>query len=236
LYKADLLNEEASRLMNAGRISEAIPLYHQAIGFTSVPDSNKSIYYSNIANAYNGIGNFDSAKFFLKKVIEVSPKGSCEYYTNYARIFLIDSLPEKAINSLEKAYHLNQDYMLANNILGLIYTGSYGMEFYDPQKALPYNSKTLELTGDNNAKFVLAKNYYYLEMVEKSVALFKEMYKDYPDNIDYLSTIIMMEQELGNKNDVDFYLEKMKALSPETYEGLINDPVEAGVHNLTWEE
>lgn len=236
LYKASRLNEEAFRLMDAGKVEDAIPLYYQAISFTTVPDSNKSIYYSNIATAYNALGNFDSAKFFLRKAIEVIPKGSCEYYTQYARIFLLDSLTEKAITSLEKAYSLNPNYMLANNLLGLIYMGIYGMEFYDPHKALPYNRKAIELVSDNSGKLILAQNYYYLEMTERSVALFKEMYRDYPLDIDCLSTIIMIEQELDNKNEAEFYLEKMKTLSPETYENLIKDPVKVGTHNLTWGE
>ncbi len=234
-YEAYRLNEEASRLFEAGKTEEAIKLYSQAISFTAVHDSIRGIYYANLANAYNGIKNKDSAKFYYKKAIEISPKGSVDYYTNHAQISLLDSLAEKALYSLEKAYQLDANNSTANNLLGIIYLGQYNMDLYDPQKALPFNKKTNDLVTDVNAKIVLAKNYYYLEMVEKAVALFKEMHRDYPNDIDYLFTITMMEQELGNEDEVNYYLEKIKPLSMEKYEELVKYPIEPGDHSIVWD-
>lgn len=235
VYKANKLNEEAATLVDAGKLNEAIPIYYQALSFGSVPDSIKSTYYINLANAYGGIGKNDSAKFFLKKAVDITPKGTCEYYTYKAQIFLMDSLTEKAINSLEKAHQLNKNYLLTNNLLGLIYIGSYGMDFYEPRKALSYNIKVNELiNGSTIAKYTLAKNYYCLEMTEKFVPLFKEIYRDNPGNTEYLATIIMIEQELGNKKESDYYLNKMKELDLAKYQDLTDYPMEAGTHTLVW--
>ncbi len=234
-YEAYRLNEEASRLFEAGKTEEAIKLYSQATSYTAVHDSIRVIYYANLANAYKSLNNKDSARFYYKKAIQISPKGSVDYYTNHAQISLLDTLAEKALYGLEKAYQLNPNNSTANNLLGIIYLGQYNMELYDPQKALPFNIKTNDLLNDVNAKIVLAKNYYYLEMVEKAVALFKEMHRDYPDDVEYLFVITMMEQELGNEENVNYYLEKLKPLSQEKYEELINNPVEPGHHTIVWE-
>lgn len=233
VYRAARLNEEGLRLFDAGKTEEAITLFHQATIYSSDLDSNKRIYCSNLAVAHKLIGNIDSAKFFLKKSIDLSEKNSYMYYANYGQLYLLDSMFEKSLNVLEKSYSLNNQYGPTNNLLGLFYLGIYDSALYDPQKALPYNLKASVGTNDVNAKYVLAQNYYYLEMVEKAVALFKELHRDYPDNIGYLATTIMMEQELGN--DASFFLDKMKNLDPDTYQDLINNPVETGSHILEWD-
>lgn len=232
LYKANRLNEEALRLSDMGRNDEALLLLHQALSYNAVPDSNRRVFFSNLALTHDALDNTDSAKYFLKQAIELSPKRSFVYYTGYAQLYLIDTLVGKAIDFLEKSYQLNSDYGPTNNLLGLIYLGTYDPGFYNPQKALPYNLKAYESFRDVNGRNVLAQNYYYLEMVEKSVSLFKELHRDYPDNVDYLTTIIMMEQELGN--DCSMFLDKMKPLDPEAYRDLTDNPLKAGTHTIEW--
>lgn len=234
-YEAYRLNEEGSRLFEAGKTEEAIKLYYQATSYTSVHDSNKAIYFANLANAYSTLNNTDSAKFYYKQAIRISPKGSVSYYANHAQVSLIDNQIEKALHSLEKSYQFDSNNVTVNNLIGLIYLGIFDMNLYDPEKALPYNLKTVELVNNVNANIVLAKNYYYLEMTEKAAELYRELHRDYPDNIDYLFTIAMMEQELGNESKVNYYLEKIKPLSQEKYEELINNPIEPGEHVIVWE-
>lgn len=229
---AERYNDEGLRLINEGKSDEAIASFHQALSYTAVPGDTRGVYFSNLALSHDALGNIDSAKIYFRKAIKSNEKGSFAYYTNYGQLYLMDSMVARALNSLEKSHHLNSEYGPTNNLLGLIYLGTYDTEFYDPEKALPYNIKAYETLNGVNCVFTLAQNYYYLEKVEKSVSLFKELHRDYPDNSNYLSTVIMMEQELGN--DVSNLLDKLKALDPERFQELMDDPVKAGSHTIVW--
>jgi tetratricopeptide (TPR) repeat protein len=119
-------------------------------------------------------------------------------------------------------------------MIGVIYMGEYDKAYYDPAKALPYNLRYNKLVHDVYAAFSLAKNYYLVNDMERSVDVFEEIRRKYPDYTPALGSLVMVYEELGRTEDANALLAELRTKDQQTYEHVSNSKIKAGMHGLTW--
>ncbi|MFZ4057039.1 MAG: hypothetical protein ACOYKE_02820 [Ferruginibacter sp.] len=231
--QAKLINEQGLKYHQEGEDSLARQLFIQAANMKGVSNEDKASYYRNAAISTLELP--DSAKFFFSKAKSLNKPNSYEYLVNNAYIHLINKKVDAAIADLKKAYQLNKEGLAVNNMLGLIYLGEYGKDYFEPFKAIKFNFQSFELYKDDQSKFVLAKNYYYIGRYNKSLTLFQQLYASYPNDYDYLITIIMMHQENLNTIAANKLMETLKDENPERYQQFLEEnSITPGQHTLIW--
>jgi tetratricopeptide (TPR) repeat protein len=231
---ADRLNNEARLLAEQGREREAINLYHEALSFSDIPDKSRAAYLYNLGLAYDVIDMKDSAKYFFTESANIYPKDSYEYLIGHAYISLLDKNVDSGRMLLEKAWQMDSTLGDANAILGIIYMGEYDTSFFDPQKALPYNMSAYRNYQDGSTKFMLAKNYYYLNQTDKTLRLLRQLHREYPNLTAYLSALIMVEQETYHSADAEKLLLELKKINSTVYYQMLQNPVKPGSHEIVW--
>jgi tetratricopeptide (TPR) repeat protein len=233
--KADQANSLGLRLSSENKTREALQAFYQAASYKAIADTDRAVYLGNLAVTYEDLDLIDSAKYYYTLAANTTPSGSLRNLVSRSCILLIDNKIDSALRLLNAAYSISGTDLTVNNNIGLIYLGLYDSSFYDPQKALPYNIRVEEMgTNDGDSKLVLAKNYYYLNRMHEALALFRELHKLYPEDVENLHTLIMVEQEMGNKAKADILLDKLKTMNREKYNERIEDPISAGSHDIIW--
>ena len=108
--------ESAENYLIEGNFNQAI------IEFKAVlkkwPNDSRS--YNKLGVCYASLKNFDKAKLFLEKALEIDVKYP-EPYNNLGNIYLEKKEYEKAIELYQKAIGLFPDYAAAHSNLGLAY-------------------------------------------------------------------------------------------------------------------
>jgi tetratricopeptide (TPR) repeat protein len=231
--QAKLINEQGLKYHQEGEDSLAQQLFVRAANMKGVSNEDKASYYRNAAISTLEIP--DSARYFFSKAKSLNKPNAYEYLVNNAYIHLIDKKVDAAITDLKKAYQMNKEGLAVNNMLGLIYLGEYGKDYFEPFKAIKFNFQSFELYKDDQSKFVLAKNYYYIGRYNKALTLFEQLYASYPNDTDYLITLIMMHQENRNTIEAEKLMETLKDDNPERYQQFLQEnSIIPGKHTLVW--
>jgi tetratricopeptide (TPR) repeat protein len=231
--KAKDLNRIGLKYSAKGKKKQAINYFIAASLIKDIPDSDRTKYLGNIGEEY-WFDNVDSSKYYYSKAVKLNDKNSYAGLFYMANVYILDNEIDKAEDLLLKAYKIDSLNMLANNLLGVIYIGENGMEYYNPQKALKYNLRSYNKYKDVHSTFVLAKNYYLINDITKAIPLFEDICVRAPDYTPYQGSLIMIYQELGRNKDANRLLSKLKNRDLPRYNRLINDGIQAGTHSLVW--
>lgn len=232
--QARTVNDKGLAYLNEGKEREARLAFLQASQYKNISDSDRTNYLENTAISYLRTPFKDSAKYYFQKALSLNPVGSYYYFVYRGYIKLIENELDSTADFLEKAFAKDSTKPTVNNLLGLLYMGEYGKDFYDPYKAIKYNRKTYELLQDGVSKFVLAKNEYLVNKVQLSEQMFEELYRDAPEYTPYLVSLIMIKQELGESAEASKLLLILKGKNPDKYRQLVADPIEQGSHVIVW--
>jgi len=233
LKTATIENGTGLRLYEKGEYKRALYFFMKAAAHENLPDSNKAIFFANIAHAYANIHQADSAKYFYKKASEAYLPGSVNATLSMVNLFLIDEKIDSAKRYLELAYSTDSSSGEVNNLLGLIYIGDYGQAYYNPEKAYKFNNKAFLVFRDAASKFALAKNEYFLNNVDKSITLFSQLRRENPGNENYLVSLILIKIENGDLSNMNFLVRELKNRFPRSYSKVISQ-LSVGKHAVRW--
>ncbi|MBC9813403.1 hypothetical protein H9Y05_13070 [Crocinitomicaceae bacterium CZZ-1] len=211
------LNEKGLALSQQREYQQAIALFIKAADTKGISNSNKSEFLRNAAIAYAESMVADSARYYYMKAATANPKDVYQYNVNMADVHIIDEKYADALTCLEKAWAVNSNEVAVNNSLGLLYLGEYDPEIFDPAKALKYNLKAHQINNDRSTKYVLAKNYYQMADFDNCERLFDELHRDFPDDSEYLMSLIVVSEEKGELDKADAYLKQLQVNHPEDY-------------------
>lgn len=139
LQTATNLFEEANQLKQAGKLQEAIIVYHRAAQL----NSNFPWVYHNLGEALAENNQLLEAMQAFQRAIELNPDSAWSYY-QLAEVFLkLGNLPD-AIESLERAIAINPNYPEFYNSLGKALFKQGELE-----KAIGNYRKAIELDSEN---------------------------------------------------------------------------------------
>ncbi len=168
-------NERGSSYLNYFLYDEAIVEFKKAVELSDDTDNNKGQYIRNLGLTFLDLNQKDSAVYYYKTALNFYPKNTFDYYCISGDIDLLAGNIKFGLLNLKKAIRLNPENVVANNAVGLLYSGTYGEEYIDYKRALKYNIRAYGAGKSPTLKFVLASNYYHLEEMEKAEKLFEEL-------------------------------------------------------------
>lgn len=211
LTEADAIkqNEEGVAYMNAGEHDSALHSFQIAIKNPKLTQQTKGTIYRNLALTYSQLDNIDSSVHFSTLAAKCFTKNSYDYLVNMAEVDLLTGKTAVALSKLLKAANINPDEMAVNNTLGLIYLGEYDDAFTNLGKALVYNTKAFEISGDRVTEEVLGRNYFRLEDYKKAEFHYEHLLENYPDMIEYPLYTGMIKHNLKKTNEADRLFEKV---------------------------
>lgn len=210
-----LKNQQALEFVDQAQYDQAINSLKEAIKIPNLSDDTKGMLYRNTAITYYEMMEIDSSITYYQLAADIYPKDSYGYLTNLADVKTYTDKTDEAIVLLEKAVKLKPNESVANNSLGLIYLGEFGIEYFDPNKALPFNLKAFEIKNDRITEYVLGENYIELENYEKARYHYLRLYKKYPDIDDIGYQLGVIEYLDGNKGKADEYFNELINKNPE---------------------
>lgn len=231
--KARELNKAGLGYSLRGHKKEALKCYIEASEMKGITDSERTIYFQNVGDSY-WPENPDSARFFYLRAAQLNKKGSYNWLYDMSNYYALNERPDSALPYLLKAYDMDSVNKLANNLLGVIYLGEAGGGFHDPEKALKYNLNSYNAFKDVTSEFVLAKNYYELNDMQKSLYHFENAYRRAPERLQYMGTLIMVYQELGKDFEANKLLTLLQGRDLHRYEKIVNSNIKKGKHGLVW--
>ena len=215
---AEALNQEGLAYYNKGEFRTALNRFQMAIEKEDFNKLSRTGYYRNAGLCYTNLGIKDSSILMFEAAADLNDKNSFEYLLNKAEALLIREEYKAASKLLDKAYKLNKEDMSLNNTLGLMYMGEYDPDIFDPERALQHNQIAFDMDPGQFTKHNLAMNYLLLENFEKSLELYRELHEEFPNNIDYLESAIIITQYHGDPEDANKLLEELKAQDKDAYE------------------
>jgi tetratricopeptide (TPR) repeat protein len=233
LKTAQIQNITGLELYEKGDYKKSLYFFLKAANHTDIPDSNKAIYFDNIAHAYFHTSQPDSAKFFYKKVCQLAQSNRSDCNISLANLLLLDDKIDSARSLLEEIVAKDSTNGAVNNLLGLIYIGDYGQAFFNPELGYKFNNRAYWYFRDAGSKFALAKNEYFLNNTEKAIALFSQLHQQFPKNEGYLVSLILMKGEKGDRLNFDRLLRELKKRFPQQY-GTVVSQINPGSHSLRW--
>ncbi|MBU3027578.1 tetratricopeptide repeat protein [Zobellia galactanivorans] len=213
--KAIIKNQEGLEFLDKAEYSSAIKSFKQAIENPKLSIETKAVIYRNIAQTYYEMMEIDSSLIYSKLAAECYPKDSYEYLTNISDIKISSGETEEAEKLLLKAVKMKPNELAANNTLGAIYLGEFGIEFFDPEKALPYNLKAFEINNDRITEDVLGRNYLELGNYAKARSHYMKLHKEYPDIEVLAYQLGVIEYLDGDSEKAEIYFNKVIAKNPD---------------------
>jgi tetratricopeptide (TPR) repeat protein len=231
--QAKELNNLGLARSEKGDQAGAIAYFLQASAMPNIPDSDRSVYLENIGIQYD-LDNVDSAKYYYGRAAQLCARNTYHWLFDMAEIDLLDGHTDKAIPLLQLAYDKQKWRLGVNNLLGVIYLGDYGKEFLDARKALKFNLYAYTNNKTFNTEFLLARNYYELNQMDRALALFEEAHNESPGITSATGCLIMVHQELGNDSIANSMMEELKTKDKAEYENVIRQHIKKGQHSLVW--
>jgi|GEM_PF-10292 len=228
-----VLNRRALVYSRNHQQKEAIKCFMEANAFKDVPDSLRTTVMENLGNEYWYYKN-DSAKYFYLQAAMLNRKNSYHWLFAMANYHVLNQRLDSALPLLLRAYERDSLKFQACNMIGVIYMGEYGEDYYDPAKALRFNLRYDKLVNDVYSAFSVAKNYYLVNEMERSVAVFQMMHTKYPDYTPAIGSLAMIYEELGRTEEARALLEELRTKDYPRYEHVTNEKIKAGQHGLTW--
>jgi tetratricopeptide (TPR) repeat protein len=215
-------NQVGVSFMNAGQYELALHSFIKAIKNPKLSQQTKGTVYRNIAITYNQLEKTDSSIHFSTLAAKCFKKNSYDYLVNMADVDLAKGKTALGLSRLLKAENINPDEMAVNNNLGLIYLGEYDETFTDLEKALVYNSRAFEISGDRVTEEVLARTYYKMEDYKNAELHFERLLENYPDMVSYSLNTGMIKQKLKKKDEADRLFDKVLSMD-SSYKETIDD-------------
>jgi tetratricopeptide (TPR) repeat protein len=215
-------NEEGLVYMNAGNYELALKAFEEAITDPAISQASKGTIFRNLALTYNELDNRDSSVHYSTLAAKCFPRNSYDYLVNMADVDLATGKISKALSRLLTAAAIYPDEMSVNNALGLIYMGEYDDAFTDLEKALTYNKKAFELSGDRVTEDVLGRNYYYMEDYDNAEYHYDRLLENHPSIITYPYYAGMVKYKLKKTAEANALFEKTVAMD-SAYKEYIND-------------
>ena len=122
----------------------AIKSFKDGVESPNFSMETRVLIYRNIAQTYYEMMEIDSSLLYSQLAADCYPIDSYGYLTNISDIKISTGETEEAEKPLLKAVKMKPNKLVANNILDAIYLGEFGAEFFDPEKAFPYNIKAFK--------------------------------------------------------------------------------------------
>ena len=231
--RAKELNKLALQSSRKQNQQAAVKYFFEACQIKGISDSLRTMLLENFANEYCYYKD-DSAKYYYSQAAALNNRNSYHWLYCMANYYLLDNRVDSAVPLLIRATERDSKNIQVNNLLGSIYQGDYGNEYIDYEKSLVCNLEYYHAAKTRYATFALAKSYYLLNDVPKSIALFKELYEKYPDYTSATGSLIMIYEELGKKAEADSLLADLKTRDYPRYTKIKGMTIKAGQHGLVW--
>ena len=231
--RAQELNKTGLKFSAEGKKQDALKYFIEAYKTKGITDSQRTIYMENIGNEY-WINDVDSSRFYYTQAAKINNRNSYNWLYCMANVYILNGQTDTALLFGLRANDRNSKDMLANNLLGLIYMGEFGQDYFAPGKALKYNLRSYEASNDIASEFDLAKNYYLLNEMGKAVPMFEDICRKFPDRTPYLGSLAMIYQELGRISDAKNVMSVLKVKDSVRYERILKMQIKSGQHGITW--
>lgn len=167
--------------------------------------------YFNLASVYQFSGDIESAIAVLSEAIAYVDRNTADYDATAGLISLLNGNVQNSIIQFEASLLKDENNLISNNYLGLIYSGRFGDDYKDFDKGLPFNQKTYEITDglDYAAIQTLAFNYYELGQFDSAIPLLENAMNLNPDNLitDYIYALTLYK--VGNEASSRLILESL---------------------------
>ena len=196
-------NEQGLAELDAGHLDKAIISFKVAIKSPQLSTETKAQVYRNIAQTFIEMKQQDSSIHYSTLAANCYDKNSYEYLANISDVEIVTGKTADAIVKLQKAVRMKPNELAANNTLGLIYLGDYGLEFADFEKALQFNKKAFEINNDRITEYVLARNYFEIGQYENSEKHFENLNQKYPENILIPLSLGMVKFKLNKRQEAN---------------------------------
>jgi len=183
--EAKQLNDEGVSRMDEEEYTQASLLFNRALKTGDLPKELSAGIFRNLSLLYTFQNEKDSALYYAKIGFEGAEKDSYFYFLNKAEYLLLTNNVSDAISNYEKAKKLKSDEMAIYNSLGMIYSGSYGEEFKNYDKAMENNLKAYEITQREPLQEALAISYMNLERYKESIPFWKILIEKNPSKMEY---------------------------------------------------
>lgn len=166
-----------------------------------------------IAGLASQLGKPEAAKAAYERALAIEPD-FVPALLNLADYYRAISQDSEAAVLLERAIKIAPDSALANHSYGL-----YLVRQRQYQHSLPYLKAAVQLDG-NNAYFanVFAVALESQGQPAAAIETLVEANKRIPDNVGLLHTLVLFCEKHGRENEVKPYVERLKALAPESEE------------------
>lgn len=202
-------NEMGVDFMNAGKYDSAVLSFRLATKNPKLSQQTKGTIYRNLALTYNELDNVDSSVHFSTLAAKCFNKNSYGYLINMADVDLLTGKTGIALSKLLKASESNGDKMAVNNTIGLIYLGEFEESFTNLDKALVYNTRAFEISGDRVTEEVLARNYFKMKDYKNAEFHYEHLHENYPDMLSYCLNTGMTKHKLKKINEADLLFDRV---------------------------
>lgn len=162
----------------------------------SFPDMNNYIFFHNLGQEIQNIGNFSEAKKFYNKAIELNPESAFSY-NNLGIIARDEEKFDDSFIFFQKAKKIlpESPYIYENTGLLFIRQRKY-------ESSLEYLLKAVEIKKDESEFYRnLGSSYFYLKNYEKSEEYFKQALELNPDDPEVHSNLAVLYLLRGDFND-----------------------------------
>ena len=202
-------NDEGLEHLDKGEYQLAISSFKQAIKDDKLGNDIKAQILRNIAQTYYEMMENDSSLHYSELAAKCYPEGSYEYLANLADVKLMKGEVDAAIKMLELAVKKKPNELAANNSLGIIFLGDYGVEYSNPERALQYNLKAFEINNDRITEDVLGRNYIELKDFKNARFHYSKLHKEYPEMEVITYQLGVIEFLDGNEEKADNYFNQV---------------------------
>jgi len=202
-------NNKGIEFLEEREYEKAVAQFKKANEKTASYDVDKITFIRNIVNTYHEIGMLDSSIHYSKELLQLCEKKSYDYYATLGDIKILEDKVREGVKNLKIATRIQPFNLEANNTLGMVYLGEYGMEYANYDRALKYNQAAYDFEPSSTLKSVLARNYYYLDELEHAEEMYQGLLDEYENDLDYLYSLGLTKYELEKKEEAKTLFEQV---------------------------
>lgn len=230
-WEAEVYNEKGNNLLKYFLFDEALIEFKKAADIATDTNPYKGDYLRNVGLSFSELSELDSAIYYYSKALNYYSKNSFDYHCLLGELYTHKGDIRLGLIELKKANRIDPDNFITNNLIGLVYLGTYDEEHLNYEKALTYNLKAFEKEKSTTLKYVLAINYYELEEYSKSRELFEELIRFNRLDADTRFHLGMIEYKTKNYDKAKEHFEELKLLENELDPNLNEIYEEIGMFN-----
>ncbi len=179
---------------------------------------------NNIGQIYQELNNYEKAIEYYNKTLEIGLESESDQfiltsYLNIGALYLDQDLFEKAYENFNKAYKRMNDYEDADFKIEILSNlGEYYLDTNQPDSAITYIQKSLNIAFDENRKRTLTYSYFL-------VGRYFIVLKNYRLSITHFLEAIKLSETLNMTEKVDLYYKYLSDVYSE-----INDYKNAHIY------